>query len=45
MYSEVRRIVILRDQSTKSGAAFGATLYRDLVLFGAVECDVNNWFN
>jgi hypothetical protein len=28
--------------SAKSGAAFGATLYRDLILFGATECDVDN---
>jgi hypothetical protein len=25
-----------------SGAAFGATLYRDLVLFGATRCAVDN---
>jgi len=30
---------------TPSGAAFGATLYRDLVLFGASECDVDNESN
>ena len=27
---------------TKSGAAFGATLYCNLVLFGATKCDVDN---
>jgi hypothetical protein len=26
----------------ESGAAFGATLYRVLVLFGAMACDVDN---
>jgi hypothetical protein len=27
---------------SNTGAAFGATLYRDLVLFGAAKCDVDN---
>jgi hypothetical protein len=28
--------------AVKSGAAFGATLYRDLILFSATECNVDN---
>jgi uncharacterized membrane protein len=31
-------------KSTPPSAAFGATLYRDLVLFGAARCDVDNEF-
>ena len=33
---------ILKHLRKRSGAAFGATLYRDLVLFGATGCDVDN---
>ena len=33
---------ILKHLRKRSGAAFGATLYRDLVLFGATVCDVDN---
>jgi hypothetical protein len=33
---------ILKHLQNWSGAAFGATLYRDLVLFGATVCDVDN---
>ena len=33
------------DPGAKSGAAFGATLYRDLILFGASECNADNESN
>jgi PII-like signaling protein len=33
---------ILKHLRECSGAAFGATLYRDLVHFGATECNVDN---
>jgi hypothetical protein len=33
---------ILKHLREESGAAFGATLYRDFVLFGATECNVEN---
>ena len=33
---------ILKHLRKQSGAAFGAALYRDLVLFGATGCDVDN---
>jgi len=36
------RDAILKHLLKNSGAAFGATLYRDLVHFGATQCDVDN---
>lgn len=42
---DAHRIVNPQSLGAKSGAAFGATWYRDLVLFGASECNVDNESN
>jgi hypothetical protein len=42
---ETHRIVNPQRLGTKSGAAYGATLYGDLVLFGSSECNVDNESN
>jgi hypothetical protein len=38
----LHRIINPQHLGAKSGAAFGATLYRDFVLSGATECHVDN---
>jgi hypothetical protein len=42
---DAHRIVNPQSLGAKAGAAFGATLYRDLVLLGASECQVDNESN
>ena len=42
---DAHRIVNPQSLGAKSGAAIGATWYRDLVLFCASECNVDNESN